>query len=113
LIDGDRNAIRRKRVGTKVAAYYKLRLPKGGEATIHLRLCAEGELPQVPFGPNFDSVFEQRRRECDEFYEQKLPQATDAEERNVLRQAYAGLLWTKQFYHYVVKDWLEGDPAQP
>lgn len=113
LINHDKNAIRRKRVGTKAAAYYKLRLPKNGEATIDLRLCAETESPDVPFGPGFDALFGQRKRECDEFYEQKFPEALDQEERNVLRQSYAGLLWTKQFYHYIVKDWLDGDPAQP
>ena len=75
------------------------------------------------FGPNFDAVFEQRRRECDEFY-QTIPgahvRASDdaglllaSEHENISRQAYAGLLWSKQFYHIVVEDWLRGDPEQP
>jgi len=113
LIDNEKNVIRRKRAGTKTAAYYKLRLPKRGEATIELRLSADAESPDLPFGPAFDDTFSRRRAECDRFYADKCPPALDAEERNVLRQAYAGLLSTKQFYHYVVKEWLDGDPAQP
>ncbi len=113
LVDNEKSAIRRKRLGTKVAAYYKMRLPRGGEATIDLRLCAESESPDTPFGAKFDELFRQRKAECDEFYAGQTPAALSAEERNIHRQACAGLLWSKQFYHYVVKDWLEGDPAEP
>jgi hypothetical protein len=113
LIQHEKGAVRRKRVGTKTAAYYKIRLPKRSEATIEFRLCAEHEAPDAPFGPTFDELFDRRKAECDEFYDQKAPKTLTSEERNVLRQSHAGLLWSKQFYHYIVKDWLEGDPAQP
>src|SRR5205085_11105289 len=61
----------------------------------------------------FEQSFEQRRRECDEFYSKIIPASLDEQEKLVSRQAYAGLLWSKQFYHYIVADWLAGDPAFP
>ena len=60
-------------------------------------------------GPSFDNIIEQRKLEADEFYNQVIPCALDSESGRVSRQAYAGLLWTKQFYHYVVNAWLKGD----
>jgi hypothetical protein len=61
----------------------------------------------------FDHLFRDRMREADEFYAERLPKGLTADETRVARQAYAGLLWSKQFYHYIVRDWLEGDPLQP
>ena len=99
--------------GTKAAAHYVLNIPAGAEQTLHLRLFADGEAPQSHFGHEFDRTFEQRMKEADEFYNSILPDSLSQEEYKILRQAYAGLLWSKQFYHYSVADWLEGDPAQP
>jgi hypothetical protein len=65
------------------------------------------------FGESFDAIFGQRLAEADEFYAQVTPQGLPADSRNVLRQALAGMLWNKQFYHYDVRMWLEGDPALP
>jgi hypothetical protein len=65
------------------------------------------------FGKEFDSVFAERQREVDEFYICISSDAAGPERKNVIRQGYAGLLWSKQFYHYVVADWLTGDAAQP
>jgi len=113
VVEGRRDAVNPARVGTKVAAHYHLLLPAGGEATIQLRLRPANAEPSEPFGSAFDRVFEARIREADEFYQNRLPAQVTAEERAVLRQGYAGLLWSKQFYHYVVADWLAGDPAQP
>ena len=113
LIDGNKAAVRRKRVGTKAAAYYKLRVSPGTEIKIPLRLSAVDESPQTPFGPTFDEILATSKAECERFYDRKVPESLDSEERLVLRQAYAGLLWTKQFYHYIVQEWLDGDPAQP
>ena len=78
-----------------------------------MRLFAEEEAPREPFGPDFDGVFADRTREAEEFYRNRIPSTASDDDRRISRQAYAGLLWTKQFYHYVVKEWLEGDPAQP
>src|SRR5439155_1615011 len=74
---------------------------------------AEAEVPKQPLAAEFDATLEARRREADQFYASRIPEGTTEDERRIMRQAYAGLLWTKQFYHYSVKDWLEGGPAQP
>jgi len=113
VIHGRKEAVNPKGVGTKVAAWYRLSIPAGEAVTVRLRLAAERQMPELPFNTEFDNLFEQRRQETGEFYDTILsPQIPDAE-RAVARQAYAGLLWSKQFYHYIVEDWLEGDPNQP
>jgi hypothetical protein len=69
--------------------------------------------PALPFGEEFDLTFKQRIREADEFYNAVLPARVSKPEKSIARAAYAGLLWSKQFYHYIIKDWLEGDPEMP
>ncbi|MBI3768686.1 MAG: glucosidase [Deltaproteobacteria bacterium] len=101
------------RAGTKAAAHLRLTLAAGTRAVVRLRLTAEAEATTPPFGVAFDDVLAARVREADEFYAARLPAGLTAVERGVMRQAHAGLLWSKQFYHYVVRDWLAGDPAQP
>src|SRR5437867_3552362 len=93
--------------------YYRLQVPAGKQASVRLRLCAESEAPHKPIGQEFDQTFEERIQEADEFYTAKIPAGPSQEERRVARQGYAGLLWSKQFFHYSIKDWLEGDPALP
>ncbi|MGH7516788.1 MAG: MGH1-like glycoside hydrolase domain-containing protein [Gemmatimonadales bacterium] len=113
VVEGVVDAVNPVEHGTKAAAWYRLMVPARSSVAVRLRLRrVEGKLT-APFGTAFDRTFAERIREADEFYSDNLPpQATD-EERNVLRQGYAGLLWSKQFYHYVVRDWLRGDPSQP
>ncbi|HWP39464.1 MAG TPA: hypothetical protein VNL70_00965, partial [Tepidisphaeraceae bacterium] len=114
VIDARSGSVNPQAVGTKVGAIYLLDLPPGGSATVRLRLFAEDHWPPgAPFGPEFEQVFRQRIAEADEFYAHVLPCELTEPEALVARQAYAGLLWSRQFYHYVVKDWLEGDPHQP
>jgi hypothetical protein len=113
LIEGRRDAVNPGRTGTKAAAHHRLRVPAGGSVTLRLRLVAEGERAAAPFGPGFDAGFEARRREADAFYATLLPGGLGEGAAQVVRQGYAGLLCTKQFFHYVVADWLEGDPSQP
>jgi hypothetical protein len=113
VIAGRTEAVNPRGQGTKAAAYYRLSLPAAGQVTIPLRLWAEEEAHPEPFGAAFDEVFADRIREADAFYAVHIPAGLGDEERRVARQAYAGLLWTKQFYHYIVKDWLDGDPEQP
>ena len=112
LVHGRADAVNPAEEGTKAAAHYALEIPAGGKAVLRLRLFAEDEAPKQPFGHDFQWVFEQRAREADEFYAGRVAAGTE-EERRVMRQGYAGLLWSKQFFHYVVEDWLQGDPAQP
>ncbi|TAJ19461.1 MAG: glucosidase [Planctomycetota bacterium] len=113
LVDGREDATNPAQVGTKAAAHYELELDAGASATLRLRLCAATEDHERALGAGFDKLFARRAAETDEFYAARIPTALDAQERNVARQAYAGLLWSKQFFHYVVADWLEGDPSQP
>jgi len=99
--------------GTKAAPWYRLEIPAGGEVTLRLRLTAAEAAPRAPFGAEFDTVFAARSREADRFYARHIPHAPSSEEHRVARQAYAGILWSKQFYYYDVAEWLDGDPAQP
>jgi len=113
VVAGRRDAVDPARTGTKAAALYRLEIPAGGTASVSLRLSSAAEAPQQPFGAAFDTVLARRVDEADQFHAGRTPAGVGAEERRALRQADAGLLWSKQFYHYVVRDWLEGDPAQP
>ncbi len=112
VIHGKTDAVNPKRVGTKVAAYYKLEIPAGKEVVLRLRLSSQKLSLKKNLGQEFDDIFAARRREADEFYAAHIPARLSSAETNVVRQAYAGLLWSKQFYHYIVRDWLDGDPQQ-
>ncbi|KAJ3095546.1 hypothetical protein HDU97_006804 [Phlyctochytrium planicorne] len=103
--------------GTKCSAWYKGTVPPKSSVVIKLRLTPKpvDEFPNAnPFGPEFDKTFEERIKEADEFYEgvRGKCEGLDADLRNIQRQAFAGMLWSKQFYYYVIKDWLDGDPGQ-
>jgi hypothetical protein len=113
VVAGKHDRVNPANTGTKAAFHYQMTLPAGASATLRLRLVRSDEIPLDPFGPSFASTFSARVADADEFYASLIsPGATD-DERAVVRQAYAGLLWSKQFYHYVVNDWLDGDPGQP
>ncbi len=108
VVDGRSSAVNPAEVGTKAAAYYRLDVPAGEERIVELRLAADGTGAR-----DAHEVFAQRIREADAFYSSRISEPLSDEERRVARQAYAGLLWSKQFYHYSVQEWLEGDPAHP
>ena len=111
VIDGDRDAVRRSH-GTKAAAVYRMQLAAGESRVLELRLSDDAAMPKAAFGEGFARVFAERLAEADAFYAPHEAQVSVAA-RPVLRQGYAGLVWGKQFYHYVVEDWLAGDPDQP
>ena len=114
LIDKEEGAINPKKKGTKVAPYFELKVPSHGSKTVKMRLTSDDEKPTGNlFGAAFDTVFEERIDEADDFYAAIQPKKLSPEYNKVGRQAYAGLLWTKQFYHYIVEAWLRGDPTQP
>jgi len=113
VILGDRSAVNPAEEGTKAAAHYVLTVAPGEEQVVRLRLLQGSAGATKAIGGAFDRIVKDRLREADEFYQERLPEATTEDELRVVRQGYAGLLWSKQFYHYVMKDWLEGDPAQP
>src|SRR5439155_22847594 len=114
LVDRGRADAVNQEGGTKAAARYRLVVPAGGESVLRLRLYSEDEPPgDEPLGAGFDQVFAARRAEADAFYAARMPAAAGPEPARVVRQALSGLLWSRQFYNYVIKDWLEGDPPPP
>ena len=114
VVNGKGEAVNPVANGTKAAARYSRTI--GAGATIHfdLRLASvRDDYPlKAPFS-DFEAALKQRKEEADEFYNVVLPDKLSADERLVARQAFAGTLWSKQYYHYVVTDWLEGDPSEP
>jgi hypothetical protein len=112
VVGGRRDAVNPNGRGTKAAAHYVLTVPAGGEVVLRMRLRPDEEEPYGPWA-DFDKVFRQRIAEADVFYASRLAETLTDDQRLVVRQAYAGLLWSKQWYGYMVKDWMEGDPGQP
>jgi hypothetical protein len=114
LVGGDADAVNPARTGTKASAHYRRMIPAGRSARIELRLSNQRpDRGAPPCGPSFEKIFAARQREADAFYATVIPAHLSTDARAVMRQSLAGLLWSKQYYHYVVKPWLEGDPAQP
>ncbi len=112
VVGGRREAVNPEQRGTKAAALYALTIEPGETATVRLRL-TDREFSASPFGEEFERVFAERKLDADEFYASVIPHDLSPDARNVMRQSFAGLLWSKQFYHYVVEKWLKGDKYQP
>ncbi len=112
VVHGAKDAVNPEHIGTKAAAHYKLTVGAGKTEVIRLRLTNAESKGKSPFD-GFDRAFAQRQTEADEFYATVIPQDLSSDAQNVMRQGFAGMLWSKQFYHYVVKDWLHGDPGNP
>jgi hypothetical protein len=110
VVNGKREAVNPGRTGTKGAAWYHAMVPAGGSTTVRARLAPA--TMETGLG-EFDQLVELRRREADEFYADLQHDLTDPDARLVQRQAFAGMIWSKQFFHYDVPEWLAGDPAQP
>jgi Glycosyl hydrolase family 63 C-terminal domain len=139
VIRGNKAAVNPERMGTKMAAYYPLQLGPGESATLKLRITdieplggmdsevgklgtitspghaerAEGVPGTNDFGAGFDGLFAMRQKEAEEFYASRIPKELSDDAKAVMRQSFSGMLWSKQFYHYDVRTWLEGDPAGP
>ncbi len=113
VVAGKREAVNSAQVGTKAATHYVMNLAAGQQIELRFRLCPTNHGDGALLGAEFDQIFKQRLAEHDEFYQERWPKKMAAEERKIALQAYGGLLWSKQFYYYVVKEWLEGDPTQP
>jgi hypothetical protein len=113
VVNGETGATNPDRRGTKVAAWYELELLPHGRVVLHARLRRRAPLSSPAFGAGFERIFRERVAEADAFYAHVHPETATPDERAVARQAYAGLIWSKQFYHYAVKEWLEGDAGQP
>ncbi|XP_078487980.1 uncharacterized protein LOC100182734 [Ciona intestinalis] len=111
IVKGETDAVAASNKGTKVAAHYKLTVPAGESVVLHSRLVESATATNPLQGKTNDDVIKKRILETNDYYKSKFPQVK-GECMNILRQACAGLLWSKQFYHYIVNDWLKGDADQ-
>ncbi|MGI5472995.1 MGH1-like glycoside hydrolase domain-containing protein [Streptomyces sp. CA-132043] len=108
---GETEAVNPAREGTKAAAHYTLTIAAGGSETVRLRLAPTGS--PMPLGRDFDRVFRDRRAEADAFYRTLIPDGATEDEARVMRQALAGMLWSKQYYHFDVEAWLADHGLEP
>ena len=114
IVHGQREAVNPAQTGTKAAAHYEITIPAGDIHVVDLRLTDRlWSSPTDAFGPEFDGVLTSRLREADEFYADVIPARLSADSRMVVRQAFAGMLWTKQFYNYPVHKWMEAEILPP
>lgn len=113
VVNGETEAVDPLQRGTKAAAYHLLAIPAGGHAELRFRLTDESLGGKEVRGAGFEDVFSTRIKEANDFYAARIPNQLTVAEQAVMRQAYAGLLWTKQFYHYIVDAWINGDPYAP
>ena len=112
LIHGCKEAVNPTQKGTKAAFHHPLQVKEGESVVLKLRLAQNGEITD-PLGADFDAVFAGRKKEADDFYHKVTTFPLPDDMKNVQRQAFAGLLWNKQYYHYNVHKWLKGDPGSP
>jgi hypothetical protein len=122
IVSGRKDAVNPAQLGTKAATHYSISLKPGASFSVRLRFTDRPPSEQTAkkqlsvgdfFGDEFESTFAQRVKEADEFYSARCVQNMSEDARNAQRQAFAGLLWGKQSYHYDVANWLSGDPTQP
>jgi hypothetical protein len=131
VVHGRTDAVNSQNTGTKFAPHYVLEIEPGASRVVRLRLSVVAGGDDAGLGQSdaadkpgstppatgafadFDEIFARRVKEAGEFYDAVIPSETDVEAKKVARQGYAGLLWSKQFYHYCIREWLSGDPAQP
>ena len=108
LVNGQAGAVNPDHTGTKAAAHFVLDIQSGSSATVQLRLTtAAPDAVGIPFGKGFDQNFAARRREADAFYDEVTPDSLSPDAQLVMRQALAGMLWSKQHYYFDLDRWLE------
>jgi hypothetical protein len=115
VVHGNRAATNPAATGTKAAGYYRRTVDAGAAESVRVRLrrVSGASGPSASAFDDFDARWEERQREADEFYAALQPAELDEDTRRVQRQAFAGLLWSKQYYYYNVAKWLDGDPGEP
>jgi len=112
VVGGEGGACNPAGIGTKCAAWHVLEVPARGQHVLRMRLTEESAVTGKPFH-DFDAVFEKRIDEADHYHRLARNAPMTEEERAVVRQADAGMVWSRKFYHYIVEHWMEGDPGQP
>jgi len=114
VVSGEPLAVNPDRIGTKAAAHYGVKVGAGMSTVIRLRLSSgSGKRTSSPFGKHFDEVFAKRLREADEFYQAITPPSVDEDSASVMRQAIAGMLWSKQFFFFDGDNWLDEHNSNP
>jgi hypothetical protein len=113
VVENNQDAVNPKQTGTKASAHYVFNIAGNSSETIYLRISDSKFQISNSFAKDCEKVFKNRITEANEFYADIIPNNISEDAQSVMRQAFAGMLWSKQFYHYVVKDWLDGDSAQP
>lgn len=113
LVNQERTAVNPAREGTKAASLHTLSLAPGESRSVRLRLVRVGDRDAVEPWRDFNALFSERLGEANQFFSALAPTHMSADERLVFRQSIAGMMWSKQFYYYVIEDWLEGDPGYP
>jgi len=111
VLTNDRSFVNPNRIGTKASAQYSRIIPGGESVTVRLRFSQNTSLIE-PFA-EFDSYFELRKKEADDFYADIQQDVEDPTLREIQRQAFAGMMWCKQFYYYNIDQWMKGDPKMP
>jgi hypothetical protein len=113
VVLGRSDAVNPARTGTKAAAHYRLEIPGGETRVVRLRLTDVAPDSSASFGPSFDETIATRQREADAFYNAISPPSLSSDERAVMRQALAGMLWSKQYYFFDLDAWLAGHGTHP
>ena len=113
VVEGRREAVSPARAGTKAAGRYSFEVAPGASVEVRARFTTRADVTGFAPFDDFEAVVAERRAEADAFYDALTPPQLSAEERDVMRQAMAGLFWTKQYYVYDLERWLKGDPALP
>jgi Glycosyl hydrolase family 63 C-terminal domain len=113
VVVGKRDSVNPDKTGTKAAAHYELRVGAGVTAVVRLRLNTTAPGAEDPFGARFSQIIDARRQEADAFYRSITPPGVGDDGANVMRQALAGMLWSKQYFCYDVNKWLEEHRADP
>lgn len=117
VVDGDQNAVNPERQGTKVAAHYRLTVEPGASATVRLRLASNSAASKrakaAAFGKPFDETLTIRQQEADDFYRSLTPPSATPDQAKVMRQALAGMLWSKQFFFFDGDNWLDEHNTNP
>ncbi|MBK8175481.1 MAG: glucosidase [Rhodospirillales bacterium] len=111
VVNGNAGAVNPAKAGTRAVGVYAPVVPAKGSVEVRLRLCPGA--PRAKAFADFDAIFRQRRSEADSYYAGVQSNIPDEDVRRVQRQAFAGMLWSKQYYYYDVRQWLDGDPGQP
>jgi len=113
IVNGNIEAVNSNNNGTKAAANYSVTIEPGNSAVVRLRLTKNQPYTFDPFGDGFENVFVSRKQDADDFYSTVIPAKLNSDEANVMRQALAGMLWSKQFYLYDIDKWLSEHGAGP